>query len=325
MEQVTDNHSNQLPLVSIICTVYNQAGMLENALQSVFDQTYPTIELLVIDNGSNDNSPQVIEQVLRNCPSHIRSSVFIHPFSLNYCESFNQVFVHAKGKYFIDLSGDDMFFPKHIESSVKKLEQHPEAWAVFSNVELLQVETGTSSFFYTSEDEFVKEGDLYTAIVAGNPVLSVSLVVSSEKFRQEGMYDASLTYEDFDLMVRLSRKYPLFYTGQLGVKKSVHSFSFSSQQYQARQSKMLPSTYQVCRKIQAMNRSEHEQEALKVRVIYELKMAAFSANFQIAKDLIKLAMELGISKLHLLRYQLICQMGLDLSFMIRWKQRLWKG
>ncbi|MGY6523671.1 MAG: glycosyltransferase family 2 protein [Mongoliitalea sp.] len=325
MEQVTDNLSDQLPLVSIICTVYNQAAMLENALQSVFDQTYPTIELLVIDNGSNDNSPQVIEQVLRNCPSHIRSSVFIHPFSLNYCESFNQVFVHAKGKYFIDLSGDDMFFPKHIECSVKKLEQHPEAWAVFSNVELLQVETGTSSFFYTSEDEIVEEGDLYTAIVAGNPVLSVSLVVSSEKFRQEGMYDVSLTYEDFDLMVRLSRKYPLFYTGQLGVKKSIHAFSFSSQQYQARQSKMLPSTYQVCRKIQAMNRSEHEQEALKARVIYELKMAAFSANFQIAKDLIKLAMELGVSKLYLLRYQLICQMGLDLSFMIRWKQRLWKG
>lgn len=322
MEEVTKQHSSQLPLVSIICTVYNQAAMLKQALQSVFDQTYPNIELLVIDNGSRDNSAEVIEQVLSNCPSHIRSSVFIHPFALNYCESFNQVFMQAEGKYFIDLSGDDVLFPQHIDTSVKKLEQHPEAWAVFSNVELWQVESTKSSFFYLDAGEIVEEGDLYTAIVAGNPVLSVSLVVSSDKFRQEGMYDASLTYEDFDLMVRMSRKYPLFYTGEIGVKKSIHQFSFSSQQYQARQSKMLSSTYRVCRKIQAMNRNEEEQEALKVRVMYELKMAAFSANFQVAKDLIGLAKELGMSSFQLLGYRLICQFGFDLSFLIGLKQRL---
>ncbi|GHB33999.1 glycosyltransferase family A protein [Mongoliitalea lutea] len=318
--------SQKLPLVSIICTVFNQEKTVEASLRSVFNQSYPSIELFVIDNGSSDSSIHVCQKVLEECPSTISFSIISYSNTENYCYSFNNVFRKTKGLYFIDLSGDDMLFPQHVEVSVKKLLEKPNAWAVFSNVELVnQVTKQTKLFYDCTLNSIVLEGDIYQSLVKGNPISSVSLVISSEKFRQEGFYDESLNYEDFDLMVRMSRKYPLFYTGEIGVKKNIHPFSFSSQQYQARQSKMLPSTYQVCRKILAMNRNEEEQEALKVRVMYELKMAAFSANFKVAKDLIGLAEELGIPSLQLLGYRLISQIQWDLSLVIEWKQRLWKS
>ncbi|UJP63307.1 glycosyltransferase family A protein [Mongoliitalea daihaiensis] len=314
---------NDLPLVSIICTVYNQESMINQTLESVFGQTYPHLELLIIDNGSRDASLKIIENSLKRCPSHIPASVFIHPFTKNYCQSFNEVFLHAKGKYFIDLSGDDILMADHINIAVKRLLEKPEAWAVFSNVLLFERERKTFSHFYqTTTESHIEEGNLYMSIVGGNPVLSVSLVVDTEKFKKEGMYDEHLVYEDFDMMVRMSRKYPLFYTGVVGVEKTIHQHSFSATQYQARNSRMLPSTYQVCRKIQVLNQTAEEHQALIKRVSYELKMAVVSGNFSVAEDFIQLGKEIGLSHVQLCWSQFVCWLRLDMSFILPFKENL---
>lgn len=310
-----------IPLVSIICTVYNQEAFIEDTLKSVFNQSYKRLELLIIDNGSTDNSRDIIEKTLKVCPASISVSIFIHPYTKNYCQSFNQVFKLVKGQYFIDLSGDDLLFANHVEESVAKLGTKPEAWAVFSNVELHTVENDRRAFFYSnSQDISVMDGELYQSVVKGNPVLSVSLVMDALKFRDEGMYDENLVYEDFDLLVRMCRKFPMYYSPHVGVRKAIHNNSFSSNQYKARNSKMLPSTYLVCRKIQQLNQTEEENEALKFRVAYELKMAIFSANFTIAKKFLKLGKELGIPSYQLWFYQVICELQIDLSGLIRLKR-----
>lgn len=320
MDQAIDSITTS-PLVSVICTVFNQEKTLADTLNSVFLQTYPAVELLIIDNGSTDNSLQVIEKTIHNRPSWMRVELIKRTVTMNYCQSFNEVFLKASGDYFIDLSGDDLLFPAHIEDSIARFNACPDAWAVFSNVELYNAKHRSSSLFYaSSESKAVEEGDLYTAIVAGNPVLSVSLVIDARKFQQEGMYDSELVYEDFDLMVRMSRTYPMYYTHRLGVRKLIHQQSFSAAQYCRKKSQMLPSTYRVCQKIQALNRTEEERLALVRRVSYELKMAVISANFQIADDFLAMGKQLGVSKLLLLGSQLLCILRLDLSFVLRLRQ-----
>jgi len=207
--------------------------------------------------------------------------------------------------------------PGHISSSVVKLQQSIGAACCFSDV-LLVYPNGSKKTFYkrTSDghlNQKVKIGDIYSSIVAGNVVSSVSLIFDSSIFTKLGGYDENLSYEDFDIMVRLARSYQFVYSNHIGIKKRIHSKSFSSGQYLPKKSQMLPSTLKVCQKIKQMNRRPKENKALVKRILFETKHALWSANFETARGFISLARELGAKGLKVSLYNSWASMKMDIS------------
>jgi len=292
---------SEFPLVTIICTAYNHEVYIEQALDSVLAQDYPKLELIIVDNASQDRTKKIIENRTLVNPNKIPIQKIFRVDPLPYCASFNDAFLLSKGKYFIDLSGDDSLQPDHIRYSVDKLESNPDAVICFSDA-YLKKGKGQLKTFYPRDKEghlqsTVMQGDLYEKLVKKHIILSVTMMVRSETFKSIGMYDESLSYEDFDIMVRLAREHPFDFSDHIGVVKNIHSKSLSSGQYRTRNSIMLPSTLKVCYKIKAMNRTEGEDKALKERVIFELKHTLFSANFDVAEGFLELAKSLGASGL----------------------------
>ena len=94
----------EMPVVSVICLCYNHKRFVEEAIQSVLDQTYSNVELIVVDDSSTDGSQAVIESLMANNPA-----VKFIPLSSNQgnCRAFNLGWKYASGKYIIDLSADD--------------------------------------------------------------------------------------------------------------------------------------------------------------------------------------------------------------------------
>jgi len=292
---------SEFPLVTIICTAFNHEVYIEQALDSVLAQDYPKLELIIVDNASQDRTKKIIENRTLVNPNKIPIQKIFRVDPLPYCASFNDAFLLSKGKYFIDLSGDDSLQPDHIRYSVDKLESNPDAVICFSDA-YLKKGKGQLKTFYPRDKEghlqsTVMQGDLYEKLVKMHMILSVTMMVRSETFKSIGMYDESLSYEDFDIMVRLAREHPFVFSDHIGVVKNIHSKSLSSGQYRTRNSIMLPSTLKVCYKIKAMNRTEGEDKALKERVIFELKHTLFSANFDVAEGFLELAKSLGASGL----------------------------
>jgi len=292
---------SEFPLVTIICTAFNHEVYIEQALDSVLAQDYPKLELIIVDNASQDRTKKIIENRTLVNPNKIPIQKIFRVDPLPYCDSFNDAFLLSKGKYFIDLSGDDSLQPDHIRYSVDKLESNPDAVICFSDA-YLKKGKGQLKTFYPRDKEghlqsTVMQGDLYEKLVKMHMILSVTMMVRSESFKSIGMYDESLSYEDFDIMVRLAREHPFIFSDHIGVVKNIHSKSLSSGQYRTRNSIMLPSTLKVCYKIKAMNRTEGEDKALKERVIFELKHTLFSANFDVAEGFLELAKSLGASGL----------------------------
>jgi glycosyltransferase involved in cell wall biosynthesis len=292
---------SEFPLVTIICTAFNHEVYIEQALDSVLAQDYPNLELIIVDNASQDRTKKIIENRTLVNPNKIPIQKIFRVDPLPYCASFNDAFLLSKGKYFIDLSGDDSLQPYHIRYSVDKLESNPDAVICFSDA-YLKKGKGQLKTFYPRDKEghlqsTVMQGDLYEKLVKMHMILSVTMMVRSESFKSIGMYDESLSYEDFDIMVRLAREHPFVFSDHIGVVKNIHSKSLSSGQYRTRNSIMLPSTLKVCYKIKAMNRTEGEDKALKERVIFELKHTLFSANFDVAEGFLELAKSLGASGL----------------------------
>ncbi|MCH7408305.1 glycosyltransferase [Belliella sp. DSM 111904] len=289
-----------LSLVSIVCTVFNQEEYVKAALDSVVNQGYENFELIILDNGSQDGSVAVIKSWLEQHQSY-RITFISLDSTIGYCKAFNIGLERCKGAYVIDLSGDDLICEGHLEKSIQLLQGRSGVGFSFSNLTLFD-DAGKLYPYYSLEEMkkmklSVEQGDLYTAVIAGNPISASTAVFDLEILKGIGGYDESLSYEDFDVLVRLTRSHKALFSDHIGIQKRIHTNSYSQRQYMPRYSKMLPSTVKVCQKIKALNQTGAEDEALIRRVSYELKHAFMSANFEAAADLLSLLQSLSPNSL----------------------------
>lgn len=111
---------NKEPLVSVIISSYNHQEFINDAIESVLKQTYKNIELLVIDDGSTDRTPDILLELSRQ-----------HEFSFHARENrglthtYNELIYHSKGEYICTLGSDDIFMLDKVEKQVAFLEENP--------------------------------------------------------------------------------------------------------------------------------------------------------------------------------------------------------
>ena len=299
--------------VTVICTAFNHEAFIEEALDSVKDQQYSALELFIIDNGSTDLSKQKIKEWVEQNPQ-LSAKLIFRDRTINYCASFNEALFQSSGVYIIDLAGDDVLLPEHIEASLLILDKYGEAVASFSDAEL--IEKGEVTRFYEKNKiapPTRSVGDIYRKVISQYCISTVTLVFRAAQLKAIGGYDQDLAYEDFDVLCRLARRYPFCYSPHVGVRKRILPSSFSATQYATRKSVMLESTLKVCRKIYEMNRAEEENTALFKRVMYEAFHALGSANFEVAKGFLDLASDIFPQSLKLYAFRLWQKSALDIS------------
>lgn len=306
--------------VTVICIAYNHAEWIEETLESVRLQDHYSKELIVVNNGSTDETQEKIENWVRKLSGSLPVKVIHHKEELPYCKVFNQVLAEVDSPFVVDLSGDDVMYPEHLSQSIKRLKRVNYAAFVFSDAYILNEEGEVSTYYKRNTagelvDNMEELGDIYTTLVRQNFICSPTIVFQTEILKKEGGYDGSLSYEDFDIQIRLARKYPLAFSNHLGILKRKHPKSLSSGQYQRYQSIMLPSTVEVCRKIKELNTHESEDEALGIRIMHELKHALWSANFDPAKSLVELGEQIGLTGFKYWLYKYWLRKRWDMSWL----------
>jgi len=256
------------PLVSVVCLCYNQAQFVEEAIQSVLNQTYPNIQLIVVDDASTDNSVNVIKAVLATHPD---VQFIALSKNLGNCRAFNEGMALTKGSFIIDLAADDVLLPERIEKGVNVLIEKGPAFGVhFSDAEIIDV---YGTHLYNHSDRFphktIPQGNVYVDVIRRYFICPPTVMFTRHVAEVLGGYDESLSYEDFDFWVRSSRAFQYAYSAEVLVKRRVSGNALGSKQFRLfnRHSK---STYKVCEKIFRLNNSAEEQKALYQRIIYEI-------------------------------------------------------
>lgn len=305
--------------IAIICIAYNHQDWIEETLESVKMQDYHSKELIIVDNGSEDDTKEIIKKWVNQNSGMLSVQTVFYKEMQPYCQLFNDMLSRSNSQFVIDLSGDDVLYPDHLSKSVEVLKQDTNAAFVFSDAYILEPGGIVKTFYKRSIsgelEEEIELRNIYETLIRSNKICSPTIVFNAPILIKEGGYDPALYYEDFDIQVRLSRKYPLLFSDHIGVLKRKHSKSLSASQYQRYQSKMLPSTVAVCRKIQQMNRQESENKALGVRILYELKHALWSANFKSGEDLISIGDEIGLTGFKFMLYKLWAKRRWDISWL----------
>ncbi|NJN41578.1 MAG: glycosyltransferase [Flammeovirgaceae bacterium] len=258
------------PLVTVICICYNHARFVEEAIQSVFDQTYTPIQLIVLDDASIDTSREVILDCLKDHPDVL----FIrNERNRGHTRTFNQGINEAQGEFIIDLAGDDVLLPERIANGIKDFERASGKCGVhFSDAEWID-EEGKSLGFHSEKylPRDIQDENIYKDLIHKYFICSPTMMFRKSVIDELGGYDEKLSYEDFDFWIRSSRNWNYWYSPEVLVKKrklrSGHSTS------QARLfSQQSESTYVVCTKIMSLNRTIEEQSLLSDRILYEVRL-----------------------------------------------------
>ncbi|MCP4456976.1 MAG: glycosyltransferase [Cytophagales bacterium] len=267
------------PLVSIICLCHNQAPYVQEALQSVMDQTYNNVELIVVDDGSRDGSTEVINEFLNSYPDVQFIAI---KENIGNCAAFNRGWRASKGEFLIDLAADDVLLPERVEVGIKQFEE-TKAGVHFSDA-LLMDESGMVLGHHNERfTEPIPEGDLYTDLVSRYLICPPTMMFRKEVIEALDGYDETLAFEDYDFWVRSSREFDYAFSDQVLVKKRILKNSHGRSQYKFLNSHQ-QSTLKVCKKILAMNRTEEEGRALKKRCWYEIRQCIKKGNLGLIPD-----------------------------------------
>lgn len=160
-------------LVSVIITNYNYEMYIAEAIESVLNQTYKNYEIIIVDDGSNDNSLQIIHEYKRQYPNLIKT---IEQENSGQATAFNNAFEMASGKIIALLDADDYWYPNKLETIVNYHRQYP---AIQHNLNINNKEKMTILDDKIQKQQYAWENYAFTGFI---PTSALSFVKSSLEF-----------------------------------------------------------------------------------------------------------------------------------------------
>lgn len=191
---------NNTPLVSVVVPSYNHEKYVTETIESIINQTYKNIELIVIDDGSKDKSVEVIKNLIPACEKRFTRFEFRCRENKGLSATLNEGIKLSKGKYFCACASDDMYMPDKIEKQVEFMEANPEYGMCHSDV-IIKDGIQTIEYKRKTNKELIFED-----LLLGNAIFALSVMIRNDVFSVVGMFDESLYVEDWDMWLRISNK-----------------------------------------------------------------------------------------------------------------------
>ncbi len=197
----------ETPLVSVVIPSYNAARFVADAVRSVLAQTYPNLEVLVIDDGSADDTRQVMEQFASDARVH-----YHYQPNAGVSSARNRGIQIARGEFIGLCDADDLWMPNKLELQVPCFFGRPQLGVVYCKP--LHVDVNDQPLETYQTDRY--SGKVSDTLLLGNFVTGSTSLIPKECFDAVGFYDTSLkTCEDYDLWLRISTKYEFLYLDQV--------------------------------------------------------------------------------------------------------------
>ncbi len=207
-----------MPTVSVIIPTYNSAKYVIEAVESVLAQTYQDFEILVIDDGSTDET----EQVLRRYKNPVR---YIRQPNGGVAVARNRGIQESRGRYIAFLDADDTWLPHKLEQQINVLQQHPHAHACYSAFTIVDADLNPLGISRSQRQGSALE-DLLTH---GNIIGSICTVLCERSlFDEVGGFDPKLSQcADWDMWVRLAAHTEFLYLDEPFVTYRQHGTNMS--------------------------------------------------------------------------------------------------
>jgi len=210
-----------VPAVSVLMAVYNGARYLARAMDSILAQTFGDFEVIVIDDGSTDDSRVIVHEYAAR-DTRIRFTARVHR---GLTVTLNDAFSQSRGSYLARLDCDDIALPERFAAQVEWLEAHPEVSCVGGGFELIDAAGRFLTTLWPPPDDDAIQGELLKGHAAINH--SAAMIRRSAMGRVGGYDTRFETAQDLDLWLRLGEVGRLANLPQTVVRVRLHPASIS--------------------------------------------------------------------------------------------------
>ncbi len=219
------------PLVTVGIPLYNHENYIRQCVESVLDQSYKNIQVIVIDDGSSDSSFAVLQELAtERCDERLEIS---SRENRGMCNTLNEIAVAARGKYISMLGSDDYWMPNKIADQVEYLECRPEYVLVHSGS--IKVDSEGREIKKLDYSKKENTGWLFEAMIYRRGGINTpSHLYRTSVYEKIGYYDPQFTFEDADFWLRLTKDFDVGYIDKDHTFYRWHGQNLSSRKYQLR-------------------------------------------------------------------------------------------
>ncbi|MEW5806019.1 MAG: glycosyltransferase [Acidobacteriota bacterium] len=208
-----------MPGVSVIVPTYNYARFLDPCLESIFAQTYGDFEVIVVDDGSTDDTVEV----LRKYEDRIR---YIYQENMGLSAARNTGIKVSTGKYLAFLDSDDIWLPLKLEAQLRVISEDSDVGIVFSDARAFDGKNVLRESIL--KEERICTGHCFRRLFMGNFLVMPTVMIRKKCLDEVGLFDETLTaVEDYDLWLRISAHYKIGYVDMMLAMYRVHPSNMS--------------------------------------------------------------------------------------------------
>lgn len=207
---MADKHE---PTFSVIMPSYNHERYIGDAIESVLNQSYGDLELIIIDDASDDDSVTIIKKY-QSEDSRIRA--YFHSQNLGIARTMNEAISKASGDYIALTASDDVWLENKLRDQIQILERDSDL-VLWSDGWIIDAEgnrTGETFLEKHGALERKKSGNIFNELISANYIFGASVVARREYFQEIG-YDTSLKFlNDYKVMLALARKRDFYFMNE---------------------------------------------------------------------------------------------------------------
>jgi glycosyltransferase involved in cell wall biosynthesis len=174
-------------LVSVITPAYNAGPYIKDTIESVLKQTYPHFEHIIVDDGSTDNTAEIVRSFT---DSRVK---YVYQKNAGQSTARNTAIAEAKGKYIALLDADDIFYPEKLREQVSYMEAHPDCDFCYCKVHHFFHETPDDRYYLNMEHP---SGHVFNRLLVSNFINPLSVMVRKDVFQKHGGYEPRFRWAD---------------------------------------------------------------------------------------------------------------------------------
>lgn len=211
------------PMVSVIVPVYNGEQWIHQCLESIRAQTFTDYEIIVVDDGSTDNTPQLLAEQ----GTEIRS---FRTENRGVSAARNKGIREARGKYVAFLDADDLWEPDRLERQIAALEAPGAPAWIYSDALAVAGDSG-EPLYRIGQRVKMFEGNILRPLLLNDFIPILTVLARKDIFNEVGLFDENMPpSEDWDLFLRIASIYPIAFIPECLARYRIHPSNNSRKQ-----------------------------------------------------------------------------------------------
>jgi len=214
----------EYPKVSIVVTSYNSEKYLAQTLQSLVEQTYPNLEILVSDDGSQDSTKDILRAF---ADRHQMIRLNFNTKNLGISRNYNLAVGMATGEFVIGISHDDLLPPEHVTKMIAHFDS-PRVGLVHCNAMRIDSEGNQIKFVANDSEKIKKTKNPMKWLCFNNFIQSCGMMFRRQAFLDFGGWDEAFSYDsEWYTYIRYAENYSFVYTTDTFAYYRVHESNIS--------------------------------------------------------------------------------------------------